>query len=93
MDRNIIQQIAAEVVAQLPLGDRYWMYMYLVINVAVVAATAALAAWFGSFLKTKAQNFATKQDFNELKSQLGENTRLVETIKSEVGQKDWAQRE
>jgi|EndMetStandDraft_8_1072994.scaffolds.fasta_scaffold3318569_1 hypothetical protein len=56
MDKETIQQIAAEVVAQLPLGDRYWMYMYLAINVAVAAA---LAAWFGSFLKTKVQNFAT----------------------------------
>jgi hypothetical protein len=81
MDKNIIQQIATEVVAQLPLGDRYWMYMYLVINVAVVAIAAALAAWFGSFLKTKGQNFATKRDFDELQRQLKANTELVETIK------------
>jgi hypothetical protein len=81
MDKNIIQQIATEVVAQLPLGDRYWMYMYLVINVAVVAIAAALAAWFRSFLKTKGQNFATKRDFDELQRQLKANTELVETIK------------
>jgi hypothetical protein len=81
MDKNIIQQIATEVVAQLPLGDCYWMYMYLVINVAVVAIAAALAAWFGSFLKTKGQNFATKRDFDELQRQLKANTELVETIK------------
>jgi hypothetical protein len=93
MDKETIQQIAAEVVAQLPLGDRYWMYMYLVINVAVVAVAAALAAWFGSFLKTKGQNFATKQDFDELLRQLRTNTDAVETIKSEIGQRDWVRRE
>ncbi|HZC81483.1 MAG TPA: hypothetical protein VE222_07140 [Nitrospiraceae bacterium] len=38
-------------------------------------------------------NFATKQDFNELQRQLKANTELVETIKSEVGQRDWAKRE
>jgi hypothetical protein len=69
---------------------------------------AGLAAWFGSYFKTKGQNFATKQDFAELQKQLRANTEvvesvksswlkanteLVETIKSEVGQRDWAERE
>jgi hypothetical protein len=88
MDKETIQQIATEVVAQLPFGARYSV-VYGVVTVLI----AGLSIWFGSFLKTKGQNFATKQDFNELQKQLKANTELVEKIKAEVGQKDWAQRE
>jgi hypothetical protein len=91
MNKDIIQQIAAEVVARLPFGDRYWLF--LAINVIVMALAAGFAAWFGSFLKTKGQNFATKRDFDELQRQLKANTEMVETIKSEVSQRDWARRE
>ena len=88
MDKETIQQIATEVVAQLPFGARYSV-VYGVVTVLI----ADLSIWFGSFLKTKGQNFATKQDFNELQKQLKANTELVETIKAEVGQRDWTARE
>jgi hypothetical protein len=91
MDKETIQQIAAEVVARLPFGDRYWLF--LTINVIVMALAAGFAAWSGSFLKTKGQNFATKRDFDDLLKQLRANTELVEGIKSEVSQRDWTQRE
>jgi hypothetical protein len=84
MDKETIQQIAAEVIARLPLGDRY----FLAINVIVMALAAGFAAWFGSFLKTKGQNFATKRDFDDLLNQLRANTEMVEGIKSEVSQRD-----
>jgi hypothetical protein len=88
MDKETIQQIATEVVAQLPFGARYSV-VYGVVTILI----AGLGVWLGSFLKTKGQNFATKQDFNELQKQLKANTELIETIKSEVSQRDWAQRE
>ena len=72
----------------MPLGVRHSV-VYGIITI----LAAGLGAWFASFLKTKGQNFATKKDFNELQKQLKANTELVETIKSEVGQRDWAQRE
>src|SRR5262249_25904590 len=88
MDKETIQQIATEVVARLPFDARY-----SVVYGVLTALIAALGVWFGSFLKTKGKNFATKQDFNELQKQLKANTELVETIKSEVSQRDRAQRE
>jgi hypothetical protein len=88
MDKETIQQIATEIVAHLPFGARYSV-VYAVVTVLI----AGLGVWFGSFLKTKGQNFATKQDFHELQKQLKANTELIETIKSEVSQRDWAQRE
>src|SRR4029077_6779833 len=100
MDKETIKQIAAEIAAQLPFGERTGPV--LVLYMIITAVAAGLAAWFGSFLKTKGQNFATKHDFDELLNQLRANTEvvesvksswlkanteLVETIKSEVGQR------
>src|SRR6516225_8680196 len=89
MDEATIQKIAAEVVARLPSGDRYGLVVYVVVA-ALVGAVAALGT---SYFRTRGQNLATKHDFDELQKQLKANTELVETIKAEVGQKDWAQRE
>jgi hypothetical protein len=100
MDDVTIQKIAAEVVARLPYGDRYWLVVYVVVA-ALVGAVAALGT---SYFRTRGQNLATKHDFDELKAntehdfdelqkQLKANTELVETIKAEVGQRDWAARE
>jgi hypothetical protein len=91
MDNETIQQIAAEVVHRLPYGDRPWLF--LLVTTVVMALAAGLAAWGGAFLKTKGEHFATKQDFDELQKQLSATTKLVETIKSEVSQRDWAKRE
>jgi hypothetical protein len=73
----------------LPYGDRYGLVVYVVVA-ALVGAVAALGT---SYFRIRGQNLATKHDFDELKRQLKDNTELVEAIKSEVGQKDWAQRE
>jgi hypothetical protein len=87
MDKETIQQIAAQVVAQLPLG------LLTILNLFIVALVSALTALGVSYFRTRGQNLATKHDFDELQKQLSTNTKLVETIKSEVGQRDWAQRE
>jgi hypothetical protein len=55
MDKETIQQIAAEVVARLPFGDRYWLF--LIIEMAVIAIAAAVAAFGGSYLRTRGQHF------------------------------------
>jgi hypothetical protein len=91
MDKDIIQQIAAAVVAQLPYGDRPWLFW--LINAAIVALAGLVGTWGGSYLRTRGQHLATKHDFDSLQNQLKANTKLVETIKSEVGQREWAQRE
>jgi hypothetical protein len=87
MDKDTIQQIAAQVVAQLPLG------LLMIVNLVIAALVSALTALGVSYFRTRGQNLATKHDFVELLKQLRANTELVETIKSEVSQRDWAQRE
>jgi hypothetical protein len=91
LDNETIQQIAAEVVHRLPYGDRPWLF--LLVNAVVMAVVGILATLGTSYFRTRGQNLATKHDFEELKKQLKANTELVETIRSEVSQRDWTQRE
>src|SRR5262245_32814719 len=89
MDEVTIQKIAAEVARHLPS----YAWMLLLVQVVILAAAAAVGAFFGEYLMTRGKNLATKADFVSLQDQLRANTELVETIKAEVGQKDWARRE
>jgi hypothetical protein len=91
VDQETIHHIAAEVAHRLPYGDRPWLF--LLVNAVVMAIVGVLATLGTSYFRTRGQNLATKHDFDELKEQLKANTELVETIKSEVSQRDWAQRE
>jgi hypothetical protein len=67
--------------------------LLVILNVVIAALVSALTALGVSYFRTRGQNLATKHDFDELQKQLSATTKLVETIKSEVSQLDWAQRE
>jgi hypothetical protein len=89
MDQETIQKIATEVAKHLPS----YSWALLLLQVVLTLGAAWAGAFFGEYFKTRGKNLATKADFESLKVQLSANTKLVETIKAEVGQKDWAQRE
>jgi hypothetical protein len=89
MDPATIQQIAAEVARHLPK----YAWKLLLVQVLLTLIAAAAGAFFGEYFKTRARNLATKADLESIKAQLSATTQVVETIKSEVGQRDWAQRE
>jgi ABC-type phosphate/phosphonate transport system permease subunit len=89
MDSDTVQKIAIEVAKHLPT----LAWAALVIQVVLTVAAAAAGAIFGEYFGTRGKNHATKADFESLKDQLRANTELVETIKSEVSQRDWAKRE
>jgi hypothetical protein len=63
------------------------------IQVVFVLLAVAAGIFLGEYFKTRGRNFATRDDFITLLEQLHTNTKLVETIKSEFGQRDWASRE
>lgn len=50
---------------------------------------SGLGAWLASYFKAKGQNFANKEDFDDLKSQLQKNTTIVEEIKTDLSHKSW----
>jgi hypothetical protein len=89
LDEVAIQKIAAEVVRHLPS----YPWVLLAVQLVLTLAAAGIGSFLGEYLRTRGKNLATKADFDSLQDQLRANTELVETIKAEVGQKDWAQRE
>jgi hypothetical protein len=80
MDHATIQAIATEVARQLPS----YSWTNLAIQVGLIGLTAAVAAYWGAYLKKSAEHLVTKVHFDEKLRQLGESTHLVEKIKAEV---------
>jgi hypothetical protein len=88
MDPETIQKIATEVAKHLPPPPYAWW-----VPLVVPGLLALLGAVLGEYLKTRAQNLAIKADLRSIQAQLRGNTEIAETIKANVSQRDWAQRE
>jgi hypothetical protein len=74
-------------------GSTIQQALLMILNVVIAAIVSAFTALGVSYFRTRGQTLATKHDFDELLKQLRANTEAVETIKSEISQRDWAQRE
>jgi hypothetical protein len=74
---NIVQRVVSEGV-QFP----WWVYLWLLL--------APLAGGFlGSYLKKKAENLATKEDYESLLYQAKKTTKETEGIKTELAKGGW----
>ena len=89
MDQTSIDLLAAAVTSQLTPQFLLWT----IAQTAVAALCAGIAAYAGGYLRRRGEHLATKQDFENLLSQLAANTRLVETVKAEIGIQDWTERQ
>jgi hypothetical protein len=89
MDQETIRKLAVELAQQMP-NYPFW---FLAIQTILILIAGAAAVYLGEYFKTRGMHLATKADFDDLQEQLRANTQLVETIKTEVGQRDWANRE
>jgi len=89
VDQAIVQEIVQALARE--LSTPHWAS--LILTVVLTSIGAAVAAYYGAYLSEKGKNFATKEEFAALASQLRSNTTIVEDIKSEFGQRDWARRE
>lgn len=59
----------------------------------LVLMISGFGSYIGKYLEAKGQNLATKEDFDSLRRQLTESTRVVEGIKAEFARTDWASKE
>lgn len=50
---------------------------------------SAVGGFFGAYLKRRAENLATKDDFDEIKRQLEETTRVAEEVKRSINDRGW----
>lgn len=72
------------------LGEGFQLHplAYLVMAL-VTILSGGIGAFSGAYLRRRAENLATKADFDSLLTQLRQQTREVEEIKSEISQAGW----
>jgi hypothetical protein len=90
MDPETVRKLAAEIAQHLAI---YPWWLLLLGQVVITLIAAGVGAFFGEYLKTRGKHLATRADFERLQHELHANTELVEEIKADVGQRDWARRE
>lgn len=64
------------------LAFPWWAYL-------LVLFLAFCGSYFGSYAKRKAENLATKEDFDELLSQVKKTTEETEKIKTDISRVSW----
>lgn len=79
-------QTAIELALQNKLGPLWLLYILAFVG-------TAFSAFTGAYVKVKATNFATKEDFNQVLAQLKSQTTATEQIKSEISHKTWKTQE
>lgn len=88
MTIELATRIADEVANRAFLQNIYFWLALL-----ACAIISFIAAYFGSYMRKKGENLATKEDFDVLLDQLQATTRTTELIKTEVSSADWSSRE
>jgi hypothetical protein len=81
------EQISKLIVANVFPGGSPWMFLLIVLVI------SGFGSYIGKYLGAKGQNLATREDFESLRRQLTESTRVVEGIKAEFARTDWASKE
>jgi hypothetical protein len=89
MDSATTSEIAATIASQQVLAQ----WQYLAITVAVAIVVGAASAFGSAYLRRRAENLATKADFQRLLQQLQQTTSITEQVKATVLHADWLQRE
>jgi hypothetical protein len=89
MDQGTIEKLADELAKHLPSYPVWGILLQVLLTI----TAAWMGAFLGEYFRTRGRNLATKADFDTLTQQLRTTTETVETIRSEVSQKDWAKRE
>ncbi|MDO6385276.1 hypothetical protein [Uliginosibacterium sp. 31-12] len=89
MPENLIREIAQQIVQQQILEN--WIFYALILAVSVVSV--ALSALLTSYIRKRAETYASKADLKELVRQLEETTKAAEKVKAAISHEDWAARE
>ena len=89
MDTEIIERVVNDVINNSFVMSWKFYVLYALTNFVVAGGAAYLAAYFAE----RGKNFATKTDFDELKTQLAINIKITEKIKTNISHVDWVLKE
>ena len=81
-------------IADLVIDKSYWNNkLFLASSVIVTGLIAAVSAWCGSYLSTRAHNNALRADFEELLSQVKRQAQAVKKIEEDIAHDYWEKKE
>lgn len=80
MNKQLISDIANEIVNQTILEN----YKFYLVLICLVLVTSAFSLFVGSYLRKRGENYATKQDFEDILTQVKQTTTATEEIKSTI---------
>jgi len=89
VDKLTIDLIAKQITNGILLDHWYLLMIWLCLTV----IATAVGTYFAAYLKTRANNFATKADFNELLTQQASIKETTAKIEQSVSHKDWTIKE
>ena len=83
MNEDVLKQLIEEAVRN-GNTEILWKQLPVILVVAVTAVTGFLSSYFGYYAKRKAENLATREDFEQILAQNRETIKVTEEIKSEI---------
>jgi hypothetical protein len=89
MNSELIREIADQIVRQEILKN--WMLYAILIGLGLVSTV--IGNWLSTYLKRRAETYATKADLQEILRQLQVTTRATEEVKAAISHADWISRE
>lgn len=89
MNDAVIREIAEKLAHQQLQAS--WPYLLVMLAVSVVVG--AVAIYTSTYLRKRAETFASKSDLNEVLLQIRAITAATEEVKSSIAHSDWASRE
>lgn len=89
MNTELIREIADQIVRQEILKN--WMLYAIFIGLGLISTV--VGNWLSTYLKRRAETYATKADLQEILRQLQVTTRATEEVKVAVSHADWISRE
>lgn len=89
MSDTLIREIAEQIFREeILLNGYFYLLMFAVLLVGTIAST-----FITSYIRKRAETYATKADLEQLVQQLRATTKAAEEIKTAVAYSDWATRE
>ncbi|MBX3628125.1 MAG: hypothetical protein KF892_24155 [Rhizobacter sp.] len=89
MNESIVREIAEQIVREQIVGN--WK-LYAVLGALWLVASAA-GGWLSTYIKKRAETYATKADLKEVLAQLKATTEATEQVKVAISHSDWSSKE
>ena len=89
MSEAIVREIAQQIVRE----ELLWNWSFYLLLFALFLVVSVASAFITSYIRKRAENYATKTDLEELVVQLRATTEAAEQVKTAIAHTDWTTKE